>query len=240
MLAPSVRPAQQARSRRTQARLLEAAEEVLAERGLEGAAIPEIAKRAGVSPASIYRRFSDKDGLMRHVFEEFFARSIAANRAALDPARWKCATLAASVSTLVCGMVAAYRQKRGLLRAVITYAEQHPSIAFRRRARELRRQSAAAIEKVILRHASEIKHPRPKRAVKFALQMVMLALKEHVSSLDQSGGSEVSDHELRRELARMFLGYLNCRTATNPITRRVSLRLGDPPTSPVSGLTRPD
>src|SRR5215212_9588873 len=102
---------QQERSRETAARLLEAAEAVLEKRGLKGASVPEIARRAGVSPASIYRRFVDKDGLLREVFERFFERAIQTNNAALDPACWRATSLEKSVRALVTGMVAAYSQR---------------------------------------------------------------------------------------------------------------------------------
>jgi AcrR family transcriptional regulator len=205
----ALRPAQQDRSRQTEARLLEAAEAILEERGLERAAIPEIAKRAGVSPASIYRRFTDKDGLLREVFERFFERSIESNRAALDPGQWHCKSLEASVRTLVRGMVAAYRQKRGLLRAVITYGEQHPNSALRRRTLELRKRSVAAIEGILLLHAREIKHPEPQRAVHFGVQLIALALKERIVPAGTTSTSAMlSDEELAEELSRMLLGYL--------------------------------
>jgi AcrR family transcriptional regulator len=200
----------QDRSRQTAARLLEAAEIVLEKRGIEGASVPEIARRAGVSPASIYRRFIDKDGLLREVFEGFFERSIGANEEALQPSRWKATSLEKSVCALVAGMVAAYSQRPGLLRAVITYSEQHPDAAFRRRALELRERSMAGIEKVILLHAKEIKHPRPKKAVRIALQLVSLALKERIRPSDKLRGATLSAEELRAELTRMFLGYLRC------------------------------
>src|ERR1041385_8852367 len=99
---------QQTRSKETAVRLLQAAESVLEKHGVEGASVPEIARRAGVSPASIYRRFVDKDGLLREVFERFFERAIQANDQALEPARWRATTLAESVCALVKGMVAAY------------------------------------------------------------------------------------------------------------------------------------
>src|SRR4051794_10636989 len=153
-------PHHQERSRQTAARLLQAAEAVLEKRGLKGASVPEIARRAGVSPASIYRRFVDKDGLLREVFERFFERAIQANDAALDPACWRATSLEKSVRALVTGMVAAYSQRPGLLRAVISYSEQHPDAAFRRRALELRERSMAGIEKVVLLHAKEIRHPQ--------------------------------------------------------------------------------
>ena len=198
----------QRRSRETAARLLEAAEAVLEKRGLEGASVPEIARRAGVSPASIYRRFVDKDGLLREVFERFFESSIEANEEALEPAKWKATTLEKCVCALVAGMVAAYSQRPGLLRAVISYSEQHPDAAFRRRALELRERSMAGIEKVVLLHAKQIKHPQPKRAVRIALQLVSLALKERISPSNKLNGPALPAEELRIELTRLFLGYL--------------------------------
>src|SRR3954468_5996767 len=97
----------QERSRETASRLLEAAESVLEKRGLKGASVPEIARRAGVSPASIYRRFVDKDGLLREVFERFFERSIETNEATLQTSHWASESLDKTVCTLVSGMVAA-------------------------------------------------------------------------------------------------------------------------------------
>lgn len=198
----------QTRSRETAARLLEAAEGVLEKHGVEGASVPEIARRAGVSPASIYRRFVDKDGLLREVFERFFERAIRANDQTLEPARWRATTLAESVCALVTGMVAAYSQRPGLLRAVISYSEQHPDAAFRRRALELRERSMAGIEKIVLLHTKEIKHPQPEKAVRIALQLVSLALKERISPANKLSGPSLTAEELGVELSRMFLGYL--------------------------------
>src|SRR5256885_10292037 len=56
---------QQSRSRESLERLLRAATGVLREQGLEGATIPRIAARAGLSPGAVYRRFPDKDALLR-------------------------------------------------------------------------------------------------------------------------------------------------------------------------------
>jgi AcrR family transcriptional regulator len=201
----------QDRSRETASRLLQAAEEILEQRGLERASVPEIAARAGVSPASIYRRFKDKDGLLRQVFEHFFERSISANEAALQPERWSSASLEETIRALICAMVTGYSQKRGLLRAVITYGEQHPDPAFRRRARRLRNRSIQGIEAIILLHAKEICHPEPKKAVAFGLQLIVLALRERIlPARAKYGTTPLSEKELQRELSRLLLGYLRC------------------------------
>ena len=204
----SLKPALQKRSRLTQARLLRAAEEILEQRGLDGASIPEIASRARVSPASIYRRFTDKDGLFREVFERFFARTIESNETALDPKCWRCNSLESSVHALVRGMVAGYSQRRGLLRAVVDYGEQHPDATLRRRARELRQRSIASIERIILLHAGEIRHPHPRRAVHFGMQLIALALKEQILFAASNSNEAISEKELPAELSRMLVGYL--------------------------------
>lgn len=200
---------QQERSRQTASRLLQAAEEILEERGLEKASVPDIAKRAGVSPASIYRRFKDKDGLLREVFERFFDCTIRANATTLQPEQWKGRTLEESVRTLVLGMVAAYSQRPGLLRAVITYGDTHPTSALRRRALDLRQRSLDGIERIILLHEKEIQHPEPPKAVRFALQLIALALRERIlpKKVHDAGASFTSE-ELAQEFSHMLLGYL--------------------------------
>jgi AcrR family transcriptional regulator len=67
-------------------RLVAAAERVFAERGT-GAGLDDIAREAGVGPATLYRRFANKDALVREVLHGFFARLIdLAHQAADDPA----------------------------------------------------------------------------------------------------------------------------------------------------------
>ncbi len=54
--------------------LLRAAEEVFAERGLTGARVEEIARRAGVSKGAFYLHFSSKEEALKQVVETFLAR----------------------------------------------------------------------------------------------------------------------------------------------------------------------
>lgn len=76
-------------AQRNLARILEAAREVFAERGAD-ASIAEVAARAGVGTATIFRRFPTKDDLLVAVVErrlgELSARAAQA-AAARDPAR---------------------------------------------------------------------------------------------------------------------------------------------------------
>ena len=78
--------AMRADARRNQERLLDAARELIAERGA-GVPLEDVAKRAGVGIATLYRRFPDRDALLRAVVLDALTRTrLAAERAAeLDP-----------------------------------------------------------------------------------------------------------------------------------------------------------
>lgn len=54
--------------------LLRAAEQVFAERGLAGAKVEDIARRAGVSKGAFYLHFESKEAALKHVVESFLAR----------------------------------------------------------------------------------------------------------------------------------------------------------------------
>jgi AcrR family transcriptional regulator len=60
-------PPRQRRSREVMERVLEAAQALLVEDGLEGLTIAGVAERAGTSVGGVYRRFRDKDHLLAAV-----------------------------------------------------------------------------------------------------------------------------------------------------------------------------
>lgn len=66
------RSTQAERSERTRARILEAAEEVFARRGYEGARLDQIAERVGVHRASIFYYFEGKEDLYEQVLAQLF------------------------------------------------------------------------------------------------------------------------------------------------------------------------
>ncbi|HEV8409634.1 MAG TPA: helix-turn-helix domain-containing protein, partial [Gemmatimonadaceae bacterium] len=119
-------PATQTRSQETVERLLSAAEDALSGEGVDGATLRAIADRAGVSLAIVYRRFADKDSVLRAVYMRFFERVRAANAASLARARGRRTRPPAAIATeLVAGMIAGYRANRNLIRALLLYARTH-------------------------------------------------------------------------------------------------------------------
>jgi AcrR family transcriptional regulator len=205
--SPHARPARQERSRRTLERLLDSAEALLREGGLDAATVPAIASRSELSVGVVYRRFPDKDALIRAVYERFFARSREGNRAALEPARWSGVPTAQILRSLIGGMVAGYRLRRGLLAALLFYAETHPDKRFRRHAEQLNREAFEGIAALLLSRKKDLRHPDPAEAVRFCLLLVGSALRTLVLRTDHSHPF-VPGERLEEELSRVCLRYL--------------------------------
>src|SRR5690349_13283257 len=88
---------------RNRRHLVEAARLVLAERGLE-APLDEIAKRAGVGNATLYRRFPSRGELIAAVFGDTLRDVVAATaRALAEPDPW---TAFAGHLEFLCGLQA--------------------------------------------------------------------------------------------------------------------------------------
>jgi AcrR family transcriptional regulator len=220
---PLAKPTPRARGRATLQRLLDAAEAVLARNGVEGATVPAIAARAGVSVGNVYKRFPDKDALLRAVYERFFARALEQNRDALDAARWEGVATADLLCRIITGLVAGYREHRGLIRALLLYAETHPDAGFRRRAESLRHETLALMGALLAGRRADLAHPHPERAIRIAVGIVALALQSLVLS-DRTAPSELAtlDAGVAAELAAMVASYLGVKQRAPARSRKRS------------------
>jgi AcrR family transcriptional regulator len=208
----TVLPAHQARSRESLARLLKATVEVLDEEGLEGATIPRIAARAGVSPGTVYRRFPDKDALMREVCIRVLENNYQQTKALFAADRWKDKPLAEIARSVIDLTLKGHRRHRGLVRALLFFTLQHPDAAFVRKSEELEWKVFRDISDLLLARRGEIRHPDPESAVKFAIMMVTFAVQGTIvlphNPSDLSRLLPNLGHQLECELPRMFLRYL--------------------------------
>jgi TetR/AcrR family transcriptional regulator len=88
MMQKSARTAKQAVLRNfMETTIAQAAKEVFAERGYQGATLEEIAQRAGMSKATIYLYYRNKDDLFLHVVEELVNMAMAATAEEATTAR---------------------------------------------------------------------------------------------------------------------------------------------------------
>lgn len=73
-MSQGARKTHQNRSRKTRDKLLNALEKLLTQKDFADIGVAEIARIAGVSPASIYRRFDKKDGFITVLFDLYLER----------------------------------------------------------------------------------------------------------------------------------------------------------------------
>ena len=202
-------PSQQKRSNDTTDRLLEAAEELLRIEGFEAATLRAIAKRANVSAGIVYRRFRDKDSILRAVYTRFFARIREGNKRTLNQGMLRAGSRIQVLTAIVRSIAEGYRRNRDLLRSLVLYARTHPDLGFRRRARKLNMLVYADICGLLLRSSEALPQPDPEAAVAFALSSAAAVLQERVLFADVTAMPLMSRAELISETAKMIDCYLS-------------------------------
>jgi len=199
-----VRAPQQARTRESLARLLEAAEELIAEKGFEEASIAEITARAGSSVGGFYRRFRDKDRIIQALHERFCEDARATADDALAPERWQSASLAEVLRQFNAFLVQIFRDREGLLRAFLKHSLGDASM--RERTLVLFHYLSERLSLLLRSHRDEISHPDPELAAAFGLELV-IGMLDHTVQLRQRA-LPISDDRLVSELTRAFVNYL--------------------------------
>ena len=124
------KPAMQRRSVQTRERLLSAMDDLLKKGPFETITVSDLAARAGVSPASIYQRFDNRDALVAVLLELYVRKIEAWNRADETAARAaECASLRDALITVA---EAAWRQIEALryvMRPAYLYSRLRPDAA---------------------------------------------------------------------------------------------------------------
>jgi AcrR family transcriptional regulator len=199
----------QDRSRKTLELLLAATIRCLEQEGLEGCTLPRIAKAAEVSAASVYRRFEDKDALLRAAFLHVLQQSNSSNKAHLEQALLR-PTLEATVERLVALLLKQYRDHPRLLRSLSKFLEVHSGSEFSRQALALIAGNLQLIAEVLLHHRDRIRHPDPPQAVVFAVLNAASSIEAVVFDAESLWHTALplSDRQLSTELARSMLAYL--------------------------------
>lgn len=207
-----IRPPQQARSQETLDRLLDAAEALVAEKGIDDTRVADVAERAGSSVGAFYSRFKDKDALIHALYERYLEQAIATADVALDPQRWQGAAIPELLRAVVRFLVQIYRDQAGLIRAFMV--RNHSDASFHARQTQLSHYVSEKLSALLLARAEQIGHPDPVRASAFGLTQVFSTLDNVVLFQDmRSSGRPLSDDELAAELTRAYLAYLGVADA---------------------------
>ncbi|WP_205855738.1 TetR/AcrR family transcriptional regulator [Phytoactinopolyspora endophytica] len=106
-------PRRQERGQRRIAQIVSAAAEVFAESGYEDATTNAIARRAGISPGSLYQFFSNKDEIAAALAERYVVELGAAQEEALDLETLRSAPLDEMIAMIVAPLVEFNLANRG-------------------------------------------------------------------------------------------------------------------------------
>lgn len=206
-----VRPPQQQRSQETLTRILDAAQELVSEKGFEDTPISEIVRRAGSSVGAFYTRFADKDALLHALYDRYLEQAIATADDALDPARWESSRIPELLSAVVGFLVTIYREQRGMIRVFVARNQRDQS--FQARRERLSHYVSERLSALLLARRDEITHPDPERAAAFGLTLVFSALDGVMLFGEMRSGLTLSDEAFAEELTRAYIAYLGVHTS---------------------------
>lgn len=210
-----VRPPRQERSHRTLARLLDAAEALVIEGGVQSLTVSGVVSRASSSVGAFYSRFHDKNALLSTLHERECEAALATTDAALDPARWETMALADALSRIVSFVVQLFGQRQRLVLAFQGAAVAEEGIA-RRRA-EFTEQVVDRLHRFLASRQDEIPHPDLRLAAEVMVRILFGTLESDMSiRVALPDYDHMDEDRLGAELSRALLGYLGI-----PISTRV-------------------
>lgn len=197
----------QERSQKTLERLLDAAETLIREGGLEAVTIPAVVERAGSSVGSFYARFADKDALLETLHVRACAQTVATADRLLDPKLWEGRTLEDVIEGTISVAVRLFGSRRSVIAAFQRALGAQPGYAMRRARNGVELGERAL--RLFLVHRERIGHPAPEVAIPMVLRVVTATLEQR-NAFASAGVREVDvdDDALAEELRRMVVAYL--------------------------------
>lgn len=167
---------QQARSRATLERVLNAAEALFAERGQIGFTLPEVARRAEVSVGTVYRRFATKEELLMAIFDRVRSQEDETRLSVWESVSWNAMQPREMTRRLATDISVILREREDLLRAImarrLTVDDSDP--VFQHGLQDVIR-GAAQFEQAILRSGRTVTHPDPHVAIEFSYRLIVSA-----------------------------------------------------------------
>ncbi len=195
-----MRAVQQTRSKRTQTTLLDAAEGLFAEKGLDETSVTDIAARAEASVGALYHHFNNKHALYHAVIERIREEMRATNAAALCPTRWE----GAGIEEILRGYLTFTILEVGpspILR-LLESPDLRRTPELMARILEVKAEFNQGLAELLLERRDEIGHPDPEVAVDFVVDLVAALSKwrpDHViwpRRTNRMSDSDYIDHAL--------------------------------------------
>ncbi len=203
------RDSRQTRSEKTQSALLDAAEELIVEKGMEGASVTEIAARAGTSVGALYHHFKDKKALFYALFHRMTSAIADQNRQAADPKRWQGATVREMIEAFIDFRL--HQSSAGGMSKRATALVMADDPELKAHMAEIKREASQALLDLILARREEIGHPNPEFAAAFVIDQLSAMFYARSDPYQKASAlANCSDEAFKAELLRWTeaaLGY---------------------------------
>lgn len=214
----------QARSRRTLERIVRAARELIAERGVDGVTVLEIVERARSSIGSFYARFPGKVELVSYLNERTRMEAAEQWEAAVEAQDWQSLDFRSSGEALVGMLLRLCREDPAWCRAFIDggewdHARESADSDRIREERILQDRVLRDFHRILLHWSREITHPSPDLAIQTGFRILIGGIRELMVhdrarfEASSEARAPLDDERLASELSRSYLGYLGARTA---------------------------
>jgi AcrR family transcriptional regulator len=195
------RDSRQTRSEKTQSALLDAAEELIVEKGMEGASVTEIAARAGTSVGALYHHFKDKKALYYAVFHRMTSAIADQNRQAADPTRWQGATVREMIEAFIDFRL--HQSSAGGMSKRATALVMADDPELKAHMAEIKREANQALLDLILARREEIGHPNPEFAAAFVIDQLSAMFYARSDPYQKASAlANCSDEAFKAELLR--------------------------------------
>ncbi len=208
-MSQGVRETHQRRSRQTRDKLLNALEKLLREKDFAEIGVAEIAKEAGVSPASIYRRFDKKDGFIAVLFDLYLERLndwVSSPEAQLD---LHGCNLKQALHKVVAGAWKQLQQQTHLLKAIYLHGRKHLDL-MGEKGDLFEAGMLMAMQGIIALYADTVKRPDHDKAARMLAYYFNNILIERGLFKKQTStwADPLSDEEFIGEIAEFAYAYL--------------------------------
>jgi AcrR family transcriptional regulator len=206
--APGLKAPVQKRSQASLERLLTAGTELLEERGYAGFTIPEVSRKAKVSPGLIYGRFESKDALFHSIHDRELDRISTETDVFVDPSRWKNLDLGELIDGVIAETAALFDRHAALLNIFLARGALDPVV--RERGAIFIGGINEQMKALLLTRRDEISRPDPDRATTMCCQIMISAFvrRSHLVELRESLAFGLPWDEMVTELAAVCRAYL--------------------------------
>lgn len=202
---------QQQRSRDTQNRILAALERLLEDYFFEQITTRQLAGEAGVAPATLYRRFRDKNALLPALYQHYDERLNRWAKALWDEDQQQRHTsVEERVTHVVREHVNFYRDNEPILRTLYLYLRLHPDIDLDEAASGRQTGYLEILTPIFEALARQGRELPDEARVKLFCLVLITSVKERAlfPTTTPARLLELSDEDFVRELSRNLVGYL--------------------------------